>query len=347
MLRKKLRVLFLLVVLVSCNNNRLQKPAIPMQNSDLADKPIKPPRKVVADCTIQQTVPTKLSETCFFTLVTSLEKGQQVYSNFFEFQPHYKGYSDGAEKRRWIYLPKGKQIDTQDLDNWIFPKGTILFKEFLIGDKKIETRILEKESDSAGVTAWRFSNYAWTKDQIDAELVTNVFYEQSPEIRSRFSAAEVEAQFKMSLPKTCVACHSGATDVVNGFNYLQLSSNMIDFNILQAGDAGILSAPPKIFDSIKGNNLDRKAIGYIQVNCAICHSPTGPGDGDFRHSHLSMSLETEVFMETASGAELINKGDPDSSYLIKMFESGRMPRVKPVTQDAKGIALIRKWILTL
>src|ERR1043165_6412078 len=55
------------------------------------------------------------------------------------FSPQYPLWSDGAHKRRWIYLPPGTAIDASRLDAWEFPIGTRLWKEFSLGGP-IETR---------------------------------------------------------------------------------------------------------------------------------------------------------------------------------------------------------------
>src|SRR5687767_4958187 len=46
------------------------------------------------------------------------------------YRPRYELWSDGAEKRRWILLPEGERIDTSNMDDWVFPVGTKLWKEF-------------------------------------------------------------------------------------------------------------------------------------------------------------------------------------------------------------------------
>ena len=46
------------------------------------------------------------------------------------YAPQYPLYTDGAVKSRWIYLPPGQQIDASEPDQWVFPVGTRIFKEF-------------------------------------------------------------------------------------------------------------------------------------------------------------------------------------------------------------------------
>ena len=298
-----------------------------------------------AECTPQATgAPAKLSQTCFGKLTPTLTSQTGSYTNYFQYEPQYPLYSDGASKRRWVYLPPGQTINTSDPDNWIFPKGTIFYKEFSLGGQKIETRQIEKLTDANGPTAWRFSTYAWTTDQADAELAIGGFYSQSPDQLARFSAASVQSVYKIPSTTTCLACHDGAVDVVNGFNYLQLSSRATQFNLSQASRAHFFSLPPAFPDQIPGTDLDKKVVGYIQSNCAICHGGIGPGTGDFKHSSLSQKLADEPLMTTAATLNLITKGNPDASLLYIKFSTGLMPQVHPITPDAQGIADMRSCL---
>ena len=47
------------------------------------------------------------------------------------FAPRYALWTDGAAKERYIYLPPGTSIDTTDPDQWIFPEGTMIWKNFV------------------------------------------------------------------------------------------------------------------------------------------------------------------------------------------------------------------------
>ena len=48
-------------------------------------------------------------------------------------------WSDGAVKRRFIYLPPGTTIDTTNMDEWVFPVGTKFWKEFSVDGRKLRT----------------------------------------------------------------------------------------------------------------------------------------------------------------------------------------------------------------
>ena len=80
------------------------------------------------------------------------------------FAPQYPLWSDGAAKRRWVRLPKGRAIDARDPDRWVFPAGTRFWKEFSFRGRKVETRYLEKLA--AG--RWVYATYAWNEAQTAA-----------------------------------------------------------------------------------------------------------------------------------------------------------------------------------
>src|SRR5262245_48795669 len=46
------------------------------------------------------------------------------------FTPRFVAWSDGMEKSRYIALPPGGSIDKSDPNEWQFPIGTRLWKEF-------------------------------------------------------------------------------------------------------------------------------------------------------------------------------------------------------------------------
>ena len=71
----------------------------------------------------------KLSDTGFYIDAVNLE----VAPGFRRYEPRFPLWSDGAEKRRFLYLPRASKINNSDMDNWVFPVGTILVKEFAKG----------------------------------------------------------------------------------------------------------------------------------------------------------------------------------------------------------------------
>src|SRR4051812_30454775 len=66
----------------------------------------------------------------------------QIAAGILPYKPRFELWSDAATKRRWIYLPPGTTIDTTDMDHWVFPVGTKLWKEFTRDGIRVETRLV-------------------------------------------------------------------------------------------------------------------------------------------------------------------------------------------------------------
>src|SRR5258708_4533493 len=54
----------------------------------------------------------------------------QISPDVHTYTPQFPLWADTASKRRWYKLPAGTQIDTTDMDHWVFPVGTKFWKEF-------------------------------------------------------------------------------------------------------------------------------------------------------------------------------------------------------------------------
>ncbi len=77
-------------------------------------------------------------------------------------------WSDGAEKRRFLYLPPSTTIDTSNLDTWKFPVGTKAWKEFRVDGVLVETRLFWKRTP----TSWDSGTYIWDATGATATLNT-------------------------------------------------------------------------------------------------------------------------------------------------------------------------------
>ena len=88
------------------------------------------------------------------------------------FSPQYPLWSDGLLKKRWILIPAGQKIDTGiegSMDQWEFPVGTKVWKEFSAterggGSTKVETRYMEKLADGR----WAYATFLWNRAQTEA-----------------------------------------------------------------------------------------------------------------------------------------------------------------------------------
>jgi hypothetical protein len=299
----------------------------------------------------------------------------QVSPDVLPFSPQYPLWSDGAAKRRWIWLPPGTSIDASMADAWEFPRGTKLWKEFAHG-RAFETRYLERGADGA----WRFGSYVWSADGKDAVLAPAAGIRELPVPLS--SACDTRdapgARYTIPSEDDCRACHAGAPVPVLGFSALQLSPDrdplaphadrtagvdlrsLTSRGLLRNLSPELLAHPPRIAAS---NPTERAALGYLHGNCGNCHNSEGP------LALLDMTLAQRVAAPSASSAvlssivgvqsqfrppdvpaaeERIAPGHLDTSVLALRMNSRdplqQMPPLGTSAVDAEAVALLRRWI---
>lgn len=109
-------------------------------------------------------LPEKLLQTRLYSDTTMTVLAPDVHT----YAPSYELWSDGASKRRYIRVPEGAQIDTSNMDDWVFPVGTKMWKEFTRGGTRVETRLIARVSDKPD--GWAAAAYVWDRDQRNAQL---------------------------------------------------------------------------------------------------------------------------------------------------------------------------------
>jgi hypothetical protein len=283
-----------------------------------------------------------------------------------EFTPQYPLWSDGAQKRRWIYLPPGAAIDATRSDAWEFPTGTRLWKEFAHAGR-VETRFIERRPDGS----WQFGAYVWNDEGTDATLAPaeGIALERKDAPQGRYVVpAEVD----------CRACHEGAASPVLGFSALQLSSDrdplaphaqaqsmldlraLVERGLIKNLSAQISSTPPRI---AARSPTERAALGYLHGNCAHCHNDNGapvPVDLTLVQTGSDTASVDRVLRSMndarsrfrghglASDAPLIAPGESNRSVLLARMRSrnpnAQMPPLGTQLVDADAVALIERWI---
>jgi hypothetical protein len=272
------------------------------------------------------------------------------------FRPQYELWSDGATKRRWLWLPPGTRIDTSNMDAWTFPVGTKVWKEFTRDGVRVETRLLRK--DGPGSQDWTPVAYVWNADQSDAVAAPDG------------QANALGTPHDVPDAKTCRTCHSGAADTVIGVSAIQLDHELGDLNLAKLAADSLLTAPPSGSYKIPGNDLERAALGYIHANCGNCHNeralrPAIPLRLALEVGALGTVKDTTVYksaigtptrvpqpLEGTTATKLIVPGDPDASLVyIRMKrrapEKGQMPQVGTELVDTAGSEAIAAWIRAL
>jgi hypothetical protein len=307
-------------------------------------------------------LPQHLHETGLYT-----GPGTKIDPKNIGFSPQYPLWSDGAVKRRWIYLPPGTAIDASHPDAWEFPVGTRLWKEFSV-DRPIETRYIERLADGS----WRFASYVWNEDGTDATLASadGTVLEVRDAPRGRYS---------IPAEGDCRACHEGAAVPVLGFSALQLSPDRdplaphaearSDIDLAGLAARGLirnlprqlLQSPPRIAGR---SPAERAALGYLHGNCGHCHNDNGapaPVDLTLAQSAIGGAAGAERVLRTMidapsrfrghgldKNAPLIAPGRPDASVLVARVRSRnpqtQMPPLGTQMLDADALALLQRWV---
>lgn len=290
-------------------------------------------------------LPTRLSETGLFSDVRT----EAVAPNVLAYSPQFELWSDGATKRRWIWLPPDGHIDSSDMDSWSFPVGTKLWKEFTRDGVRVETRLLQRIGPAAG--DWAAIAYLWNDAGTEALAVPDGVEDARGTPHVVPSATE------------CMGCHGGRRSRVLGFSAIQLSHPAAAETVAldQIVRRGWLTAPPAARLELPGSAAQKAALGYLHANCSHCHNQDRPARTDgFRcfdpEKKFDLSLEALALgapeqtatYRTALGS-VIKRGDPEGSTVIERMSTRdrfppSMPPLASKRVDATGVDTIRSWI---
>lgn len=291
----------------------------------------------------------------------------QISSDVRPYKPRWELYSDGATKRRWIYLPPGTQIDTSNMDFWQFPVGTKLWKEFTRDGVRVETRLVMRIGEDDTKDDWFYVAYVWNESQDGTTA-------------EPFGVSDVNGtEHDVPSRAQCRECHDSLQPSrVLGFSALQLdhddTASGITLDTLVT--EGLLSAPPTKPSSgpyfplpLDVFETATPALGYLHANCGHCHNPTSEAYNDKGvEMQLRMTVDalgslsetntyaTTILVEGTTGGvdgvkTLVTPGSLEQSQLYLRFESTnpavRMPAVGTEIVDEAGKSLLRDWILGL
>jgi hypothetical protein len=266
---------------------------------------------------------------------------KELAPDLIAYEPRYPLWSDGAEKRRWLRLPPGTQIDVSDPDHYQFPVGTVFFKEFARDGKRLETRVIARTGASPDETF--MGTFLWQDDEQDALLVR----EGRPDVRG--------TDHDLPTQKNCRTCHNGEPGRVLGFSAVQAPEV----------DAALFSAPVVNY-TVPGDADTARALGYLHANCGLCHNPNGSARNktaldlrlsltDVTPSATSIERATlGVLLDNFSATALrwrVAPGEPEQSALLERMrlrgEEGAMPPIGSEHSDPRGIEAVATWIAGL
>jgi hypothetical protein len=279
-------------------------------------------------------LPALLSQTGLYKDIATKE----IATGLTEFTPANVLWSDAAVKHRWIYLPA--KIDSSDMNHWVFPVGTKVFKEFALDGKRLETRLIWRVNDTGNREVdYLVGAYLWNDDESDAAFVKD-------------GAENVRGtDHDVPAADTCWRCHVGEAGHILGYSAEQL---------------GDVSGVPLTVQPGETYQAPNAALGYLHANCGHCHNPNGSAWVD---SHMILRLDvdehdeatTQIYMTTV-GVPLeqwidrgyttrIIAGDPDNSAVYVRMASRamnvQMPPLATEHTDPNGLDLLRTWITSL
>jgi hypothetical protein len=286
-------------------------------------------------------------------LYTNLADGEALAPGVVEYRPLFELWADGAEKRRFLFLPSGGVIDTSDMDYWVFPAGTRAFKEFRKDGVRVETRMLEKAVDGT----WLMLGFEWNAEGTDAMAV--------PRGSENVGGTEHDIPSQVM----CRECHENMPDTLLGVGAVQLSHTLGDLTLDDLIGDGRLTEVPSAPIALPGDAVAQAALGYLHANCGNCHNGRS---GEFPMVHLELFLEVDSLFEveatpayrTTVGipfegvppspdvAEiLVTPGDPEGSALYQRMAVRevlvQMPPLATEYRDDDGLRSIASWITAL
>lgn len=293
-------------------------------------------------------VPKKLSETKIFRNVQTL----LTPSALVPYDIQSPLWSDGADKKRWVYVPAGAKATMKEDGTVTLPTGALLIKHFELGGRKLETRVLVTgEGTTYGMT------YKWTADGREAELVTDAVEEKIPEGTWHYPSSG-----------ECWSCHRAENRIL-GFRGEQLNArgqlaSFVAKGIIDAAETA-KSPPPIAAPTDTSASLEARAMAVLQANCMPCHHPEASylgGEETWNampnvpiaergivgkpHHNLPMALAFGI-----PTAPLVAPGDPKNSILLQRMKTTdrdlAMPPLLRTKVDPVGVAAVEAWIASL
>lgn len=273
-----------------------------------------------------------------------------------EFTPAWPLWTDGALKKRWILIPDGETIDTSDMDFWVLPEGTKLWKEFAAADGlRVETRYLWKMGPNP--QDWYYMAYAWNADATEAVAVPDGVVDA------------LGTNFDIPRERDCRTCHERQPDFALGFSAVQLAHQDTGVNLdtlITDNKLSVLPVGESPYFPIPGVGDEQEVLGYLHGNCGGCHHKDSDVM-DTTNLNLRMEVATMATPElttaystivdiesliTVSGTTaLIEPQDiVASSLYVRMNNRGnnlQMPPKGSEIVDAEFLLVLEAWINSL
>jgi uncharacterized repeat protein (TIGR03806 family) len=272
-------------------------------------------------------------------------------------------FSDYALKHRYVFVPPGRRIGYRASGVLDFPVGTALVKTFAFPadmrtegspERFLETRLLVRKADG-----WAAYPYVWNADGTAAVLKKAGAKLDAAWIHTDGSAKQV----RWSVPNVnqCKGCHaSGDAIIPIGPKAWNLGSTQL----ARWTGLGLMTAAadvPKVpaWDDRTAPAAIR-ARAYIDVNCAHCHTASGPASNSGLYlewdqpDRVAQGIGKRPVAAGRASAGLdfaIAPGHPEASILVHRMQSAEpgimMPELGRTLTHAEGVALVSAYVAGL
>ncbi len=302
--------------------------------------------------------PQKLSETGLFSNLSSLTPNPGLI----EYSVRAPLWSDGATKRRWFGVPNSGVIKFSAGGAWQFPHDSVTVKHFDIKlangkTRRLETRVFVRFADG-----WQGYTYKWNSAKTEAFLVGPA---GDSELINTINGPQL---YEWPSRTACLTCHNTAAGHTLGLRTNQINTDrtfpngvkdnqllayknvgLFDSNIGDISQYAKLGSP-----SDTKTTLSRRARGYLEANCSICHQPGGPTPVSMDLRASTGRNEMRVFNVPPTSGDLgipnaarIVPGSKERSLVwerMRRLDDNRMPNLSSHVVDPLGVGLIGEWI---
>ena len=311
---------------------------------------------------LREPFPKKLSEWHVFT------SGIMPNTGVIPYDLNSPLFSDYATKSRTIWMPPGQSARYDPVKTFQFPVGTIVTKSFSFENRVIETRLLVNTADG-----WIPLPYVWNAQRTEAYL------EIAPDAQRiayhHPSGETIDVDYVIPNINQCKNCHENAKanspigprarHLNRLYPYADGPANQLTYwtriGYLTGAPEDVESAPRlAVWNDPKSGTLNERARAYLDINCAHCHNPDGPGNTSglnlsaFQNDLVALGeCKTPVAAGRGSGnlRFAILPGRPEESILVHRMASVEpkvmMPELGRSAVHREGLQVIREWIASM
>jgi parallel beta-helix repeat protein len=286
-------------------------------------------------------------------------------------------FADYAVKHRFVWLPPGTSAQYNEAESFDFPVGTVIIKTFAYPDdlrepsgsaRLLETRLLVHRS-----VGWAGLPYVWNTDQTEARLAVVGTGLSVSATQQNGQPRTVE--YNVPNANQCKECHREHNNVMGplgpkarnlnkSYPYATGAENQLAYwtrlGLLQGAPDPSQAPRTAVFDDPTSGTLEERARGYLDVNCASCHNPSGAArtTGLYLSAHETDPLRLGVCKSPVAAGRGsgnlsydIQPGTPDASIMVFRMSSVEpgiaMPELGRLRVHTEGVQVIRDWVSTL